>query len=179
MTKFKTLMMSTILASGMIGAVALPASALTLGADAGLSVDVGASVGNAGVKADGAVKGNAAANASETAKANANENSAVAAAAEDPMIGMESSTDSAFLGNVVVTSDGKEIGTIDKVWLDAEGGSHVQVKLKDMSGKDYDRFTIAVQPDLKADGTLQLGWTEAELMAALEAEVKAKAQSNG
>ena len=179
MTKFKTLMMSTLLASGMIGAVALPASALTLGADAGLSVDVGASVGNAGVKADGSVKGNAAANVSETAKANANENSAVAAAADDPMMDMEASTDSAFLGNVVVTSDGKEIGTIDKVWLDAEGGSHVQVKLKDMSGKDYDRFTIAVQPDLKADGTLQLGWTEAELMAALEAEVKAKAQSNG
>lgn len=199
--KFRTLMMTTLIAGGMTGAALLPASALTLGSDAGVSVGVGANIGSTGVsvgtKAGTSAGGSTSAEGGAAVVAEGEGTSpmgtaegagklgivvaATAAANGDADLngdgGAQILTQSAFMGNSVITADGKTVGTIDKVWLDGSGKSHLQVKLNDSLDRDYSHFSVMMNGEANADGSVKLGWTEAELMSTLDAQVAA--QGNG
>lgn len=160
MTKFRTLMLTTVLS----GFVALPALALTLETGTGLSLGAGigsggSAVAGAGVAADGSVM----------AEGMANDNG----------VDLNLVSDSAFAGNVVMTSDGMEIGQVDEVWLGTDGNARVFVKLTETNDDAIERFMITVKGDASADGTIQLGWSEAELMAALKADAMLQLENNG
>ncbi len=83
--------------------------------------------------------------------------------------------DSEFVGNEVRTKDQIVIGLVKGVMLDAAGAQTVLVELSsDIAAKSSVKsFTVAVPPDMTADGSLTLGWNEEELFKALSSNLSA------
>jgi len=77
----------------------------------------------------------------------------------------------AFASNTVVSSDDQAIGLVQRV-QQGDGGNIELIIAFDSSivGK-VKGFSIQLAPDAKADGTLKLAWTKADLLTTLDAQV--------
>lgn len=82
--------------------------------------------------------------------------------------------DSAFKGNEVMTKDAKKIGLVDGVYNAADGSLVVLIALdSDIASKSSVKtFTVPLPADMVADGSLTLGWTEADLFKALSSNLE-------
>ncbi len=82
--------------------------------------------------------------------------------------------DSAFIGNEVRTKDQIVIGQVEGVYEDADGALIVIVTINgDIASKSSVKsFTVPMPKDMVADGSLTLGWTEAELFVALSSQLE-------
>lgn len=81
-------------------------------------------------------------------------------------------SDSAFVGNEVRTKDQIVIGQIESVY-EADGGPVAVVTLNSDFGakSSVKSFTVPLAGDMTADGSLTLGWTESELIAAISSNI--------
>lgn len=81
-------------------------------------------------------------------------------------------SDSAFVGNEVRTKDQIVIGQVENVY-EADGGPVAVVTLNSDFGakSSVKSFTVPLAGDVTADGSLTLGWTEAELIAAISSNI--------
>ena len=81
-------------------------------------------------------------------------------------------SDSAFVGNEVRTKDLIVIGQVENVY-EADGGPVAVVTLNSDFGakSSVKSFTVPLAGDVTADGSLTLGWTEAELIAAISSNI--------
>lgn len=81
-------------------------------------------------------------------------------------------SDSAFVGNEVRTKDQIVIGQVESVY-DSEGAPVAVVTLNSDFGakSSVKSFTVPLASDMTADGSLTLGWTEAELIAAISSNI--------
>jgi sporulation protein YlmC with PRC-barrel domain len=132
--------------------VALPASALTLGADTGLGVDV----------KDSGASGDAAAGT----------NAADTMTLQDGTVA-QVDAGSAFNGNAVLTSDGQQIGAVESVMIDANGGTHLIINAGDSLEAPVESFSVTAGANAQSDGQVQLPWSKAELELALSTQVEA------
>jgi hypothetical protein len=82
--------------------------------------------------------------------------------------GMQIDAESAFIGNRVLSSDGVEIGVVQEVVTQSDG-SKLLVVVQNGGTESESRFTLTVDGAATADGEISLGWTEAELSAAVGA----------
>jgi hypothetical protein len=135
MTKFRTLLISTILCSAFVS----PVLAMELGTDVMLG------------------------------------------AAPEDMTTVKMVEDSGFVGNEVRTKDQIVIGTVKGVQLDAAGMQTVFVELSsDIAAKSSVKmFSVLVPKDMTADGSVTLGWNEAELFKALSGNLEPAGASGG
>jgi hypothetical protein len=92
------------------------------------------------------------------------------AGAPADMTTMKMVEDSAFKGNEVRTLDQIVIGQVDGVMMGADGSTVVLIALNgDIASKSSVKtFTVPVPADTTADGSVTLGWTEADLFKALD-----------
>lgn len=99
-------------------------------------------------------------------------------AAPEDMTTVSVMTDSGFVGNEVRTKDQIVIGQVDSVF-EAEGGPVAVVTLNSDFGakSSVKSFTVPLASDMTADGSLTLGWTEAELIAAISSNIDATSPS--
>lgn len=72
---------------------------------------------------------------------------------------------SAFMDDDVQTKDGKFVGKISKVDVDQSGDYLLTIDLDDGTYGPNTEVDLLVDSTTKADGKLNLGWTEAEFMA--------------
>ncbi|MDP3194490.1 MAG: hypothetical protein Q8M85_04410 [Tabrizicola sp.] len=93
-------------------------------------------------------------------------------AAPEDMTTVSMMSDSAFVGNEVRTKDQIVIGQVDNVY-EADGGPVAVVTLNSDFGakSSVKSFTVPLASDITADGSLTLGWTEAELIAAISSNI--------
>jgi hypothetical protein len=82
--------------------------------------------------------------------------------------------DSAFVGNEVKTKDQINIGLVEGVYENADGSQSILITLaSDIAAKSSVKsFTVPLTSDMTADGSLTLGWTEAELFTALSSQLE-------
>lgn len=94
---------------------------------------------------------------------------AMLAATPEDMTTVKMMEDSAFKGNEVRTKDQIVIGQVDGVFEGTDGMMVVVITLNsDIASKSSVKtFTVPLAKDTTADGSLTLGWTEAELYVAL------------
>lgn len=80
---------------------------------------------------------------------------------------------SSFVGNEVRTTDQIVIGQIESVYQGNDGGQVAVVTLNSDFGakSSVKSFTVPLASDMTADGSLTLGWTEAELIAAISSNI--------
>jgi hypothetical protein len=93
---------------------------------------------------------------------------ALGAAPED-MTAVSVVEDSAFIGNEVRTKDQIVIGQVESVYQGSDGAPVTVITLNsDVAAQSSVKsFTVPLAADTTADGSLTLGWTEGELLAAL------------
>lgn len=93
-------------------------------------------------------------------------------AAPEDMTSVSMMSDSAFVGNEVRTKDQIVIGQVDSVY-EADGGPVAVVTLNSDFGakSSVKSFTVPLSADMTADGSLTLGWTEAELITAVSSNI--------
>jgi hypothetical protein len=93
---------------------------------------------------------------------------ALGAAPED-MTAVSVVEDSAFIGNEVRTKDQIVIGQVESVYQGSDGAPVAVITLNsDVAAQSSVKsFTVPLAADTTADGSLTLGWTEGELLAAL------------
>ena len=77
-----------------------------------------------------------------------------------------------FAGNTVISADGMKLGAVRAVNLNSDGSMMVFIDLDPTVTSKAQAFTINLAANTQADGSLQLGWTQAELVAALDAQVQ-------
>ena len=77
-----------------------------------------------------------------------------------------------FAGSTVVSADGMKVGAVRAVNMNADGSMMVFVDLDQTVTSKAKAFSINLAANTQADGSLQLGWTQAELVAALDAQVQ-------
>jgi hypothetical protein len=80
--------------------------------------------------------------------------------------GLQIDAASGFVGNSVLSSDGVLIGVVEEVVTQADG-SKLLVILRNGGTTSESRFTISIDGAAVPDGQVDLGWTEAELSAAV------------
>jgi hypothetical protein len=82
---------------------------------------------------------------------------------------------SAFVGNEVRTKDQIVIGQVDTIYEGSDGGPVAVVTLNSDFGakSSVKSFTVPLAADMTADGSLTLGWTEAELITAISSNIDA------
>lgn len=99
-------------------------------------------------------------------------------AAPEDMTTVSVMSDSAFVGNEVRTKDQIVIGQVESVY-EADGGPVALVTLNSDFGakSSVKSFTVPLASDMAADGSLTLGWTEAELIAAISSNIDATSPS--
>ena len=97
----------------------------------------------------------------------------LAAAPEDMTI-IKMMEDSAFKGNEVKTKDQIVIGQIEGIYEGADGNLVALITLNsDVASKSsVKNFTVPLASDTTADGSLTLGWTEADLFKALSSNLE-------
>jgi hypothetical protein len=96
-------------------------------------------------------------------------------AAPEDMATVSVMSDSAFVGNEVRTKDQIVIGQVETVYQGSDGGPVAVVTLNSDFGakSSVKSFTVPLATDMSADGSLTLGWTEAELIAAISSNIDA------
>lgn len=135
----------TILATTSIAAmVALPAAALTI--DAATDVQLSALT-------------DAEATAATTAQT-------------DPAAPALSAEAAAFASNAVVSSDDQAIGTVTSVEPGDNGNIKLIIALDSAVGAKAKAFSVQLAPDAKADGTVKLSWSKADLVTTLDSQVQ-------
>lgn len=82
-------------------------------------------------------------------------------------------SDSTFVGNEVRTKDQIVIGQVESVYDGGDGAPVAVVTLNSDFGakSSVKSFTVPLGSDTTADGSLTLGWTEAELIAAISSNI--------
>lgn len=105
-------------------------------------------------------------------------------ATPEDMSTMKAVEGSAFVGNEVRTKDQIVIGQIDGVYEGTDGPVAVVTLNSDFGAKSSVKsFTVPLGGDMTADGSLTLGWTESELIAAISSNIDSTApatdNSNG
>ena len=82
-------------------------------------------------------------------------------------------SDSTFVGNEVRTKDQIVIGQVESVYDGGDGAPVAVVTLNSDFGakSSVKSFTVPLGSDTTADGSLTLGWTEAELIAAISSHI--------
>jgi hypothetical protein len=80
---------------------------------------------------------------------------------------------STFVGNEVRTKDQIVIGQVDNVYQGSDGSPVAVVTLNSDFGSksSVKSFTVPLAADMTADGSLTLGWTESELIAAISSNI--------
>lgn len=86
--------------------------------------------------------------------------------------GVTSMTNADYAGSPVISADGMNLGKVRIVTDNADGSLLVWVDLDKAIVAKSHTFTVTIAKDSHADGSLQLGWTQAELIAALDAQVQ-------
>lgn len=94
-------------------------------------------------------------------------------AAPEDMTSVTVMGDSAFVGNEVRTKDQIVIGQVDSVYDSGDGTPLAVVTLNSDFGakSSVKSFTVPLASDMTSDGSLTLGWTEAELIAAISSNI--------
>jgi len=77
-----------------------------------------------------------------------------------------------FAGNTVISADGMKLGSVRAVNLNSDGSMMMFIDLDTSVVSKAQAFTINLAENTQADGSIQLGWTQAELVAALDAQVQ-------
>jgi hypothetical protein len=105
---------------------------------------------------------------------------AMLGAAPEDMSTVRMVEDSAFMGNEVRTKDQIVIGQVDGVYEGPAGEQVVVITLNsDVAAKSSVKtFTVPLGSDMTADGSLTLGWTEAELFPALSSNLEKSAHTS-
>ena len=105
---------------------------------------------------------------------------AMLGAAPEDMSTVRMMEDSAFIGNEVRTKDQIVIGQVDGVYEGPAGEQVVVITLNsEVSAKSSVKtFTVPLRSDMTADGSLTLGWTEAELFPALSSNLEKTANTS-
>jgi len=80
---------------------------------------------------------------------------------------------SRFIGDMVIARDGRNIGTISKAYINADGSTAIVVELAEEIPTQARQFTLDVAAAVTPDGDLVLGWTQPELIANLDARFAA------
>ena len=95
-------------------------------------------------------------------------------AAPEDMTLIKMMESSAFTGNEVRTKDQVVIGLVDGVFESSAGYPVVLITISaDIASKSSVKtFTVPLTKDDVADGSLTLGWTEAELFVALDSNLQ-------
>jgi len=88
-------------------------------------------------------------------------------------------TSEAFVGNTVVTSDGANIGTVEKAAVTAEGLTILLVDMNQEAGAEADFFTVTLAPTETADGQVDLPWSKGDVVAAVNTQIQTKQNSGG
>lgn len=98
-------------------------------------------------------------------------------ATPDDMTTVKPMQDSAFVGNEVRTKDQIVIGQVETVYEGSDGAPVAVVTLNSDFGakSSVKSFTVPLGTDMTADGSLTLGWTESELIAAISSNIDATA----
>ena len=150
------LLAAPALAQGLLGGVDLN-STLKIESSEGLSAD-----GKVGATADGEVTTEGATNLNADADAEAKAMADVRGE---------------LIGRGVFTNDGVQIGRVTavKAAADADGKMRVIIGIEDAIQSEVRLFSMMVDADVMIDGDLKLGWSQAELMAALSAQAAAEA----
>jgi hypothetical protein len=101
-------------------------------------------------------------------------------AAPEDMTTVTPVEDSAFVGNEVRTKDQIVIGQVESVYQGTDGAPVAVITLNSDFGakSSVKSFTVPLGADTAADGSLTLGWTEAELIAAISSNIDPTAPSN-
>lgn len=104
----------------------------------------------------------------------------VIGAAPEDMTTMKAVEDSAFVGNEVRTKDQIVIGQVETVYEGSDGGPVAVVTLNSDFGakSSVKSFTVPLAADMTADGSLTLGWTEAELITAISSNIDATGEGS-
>lgn len=99
---------------------------------------------------------------------------AMLGAAPEDMTTVTLMEDSAFIGNEVRTKDQVVIGQVESVFAGANGEPTLVIAFNNdiSAGSSVKAFTVPLTVDAVADGSLTLGWTEAELITALSSNLK-------
>ena len=86
--------------------------------------------------------------------------------------GVTSMLNAQYAGSPVISSDGMNVGKVRIVTDNPDGSLLVWVDLDAAIQAKAHTFTVTIAKDSQADGSLLLGWTQADLIAALDAQVK-------
>ena len=102
------------------------------------------------------------------------------AATPEDMTTVTVMTDSAFVGNEVRTKDQIVIGQVESVYDGGDGAPMAVVTLNSDFGSksSVKSFTVPLGTDMTADGSLTLGWTESELIAAISSNIDPTSSSS-
>ena len=152
MTRLHTLLTT----AALIGFAALPAAALDLNAKTTLLLGLGNHDGKIGA----AVKDKIQADIKD---------GGLDDGSGDGVIDVSSK----FVGNPVMTKDGVLVGHIEKVFVSTTGENRIWVVVDRPNDLKVDHFIIVIDPRTEADGTVNLAWTQAELNAAIQAQIAA------
>jgi len=85
--------------------------------------------------------------------------------------GVTSKMNADFQGSTVISADGMTVGKVRIVTDNADGSLLVWVDLDPTIKAKAHTFTLNIAADSQADGSLLLGWTQADLVAALDAQI--------
>lgn len=98
---------------------------------------------------------------------------AMLGATPEDMTTVKMMEDSAFVGNEVRTKDDVVIGQVAGVYEGSDGAQVVLIEINsDIAAKSSVKsFTVPLPSDTTADGSLTLGWTEADLYIALSSQL--------
>ncbi len=147
-----------MLGAALAGFAAMPLAAVTIG--------VGTSVKLTAVPEVAAGAGAATATADATVAADG-----TTGAAPVTGTGVTSKMNADFQGSPVISADGKTVGKVRIVTDNADGSLLIWVDLDPSLTAKSHTFTLNVGADTQADGSVLLGWTQADLIAALDAQV--------
>jgi hypothetical protein len=94
-------------------------------------------------------------------------------AAPEDMTSVTADESSAFVGNEVRTKDQIVIGQVESVYEGSDGAPVAVITLNSDFGSksSVKSFTVPLAADTTADGSLTLGWTETELIAAISSNI--------
>ena len=94
-------------------------------------------------------------------------------ATPEDMTTVKAVEDSAFVGNEVRTKDQIVVGQVEAVYEGSDGAPVAVVTLNSDFGakSSVKSFTVPLGADMTSDGSLILGWTESELIAAVSANI--------
>lgn len=85
--------------------------------------------------------------------------------------GVTSKMNADYAGIPVISADGKTVGKVRIVTDNADGSLLIWVDMDPSIPAKAHTFTLNVAADAQAEGSVLLGWSQADLVAALDAQV--------